>query len=791
MSDIEVELIKCPTLPKTIQGDGRYVMSLLAAYLEQVSTQVNLANKFSAEEIEPDTNTNTNALATPNNFYLSFGRTGGTLTWTHLEDISGLAYYELRADTHVGEEIGLLERTASNTSTALPVDRVATVYLYAVNRDGVASAATAITYTKAYPDAPNNISIAGSSDGALVTFTAIPNNCIGANIYIGSEQHQSLSNVFLYTGTAEINNVEVAYYDQFGEGERSYLSLDLPDVTGLLVERNGADLDFYWDPVDYYGISYVVKVCGTSPDWIAGTELFRTKTNDKNRYIYPNTGKYYLMVKAMDENGNYSKNAAWQVMDNTTLEIGRNIILAFDQEEVGYSGVKNNLYYDANLGGITLDRDATRAEYIMDIELDQEYKARNWCDYQALSVTGNDMIWDDADYTWDEAETTAWAGMIGNTDGVTVSQQLAYYTGSNTETLFNALLDGDLLTANGEEPTVAINADDFETGRWHQGLYINQMTQLEYSVDMTQQFYMMFHLKTNAKLKDTNIITLADDSGTAYLYLGYDSGRGLFYLKASDAVTIWADDVTGKERDWICFGISQGSNTRTLYIYSWQNDSYTSVSAEAEPAGIFTTLYCYPKSGNDMIWDDADYTWDEAETSWARAFISWEQPGQDELRACEAVLSDIHIEYGDMDVDEFFELVNTPSNYTQFTEFKVGEYEYKKALVRLLVQASVLQSEPSISGVTMYVDIPDTDDHGTVVIKDATAATKVYYNKFYYNAPEVGVMVIGGNTTGGLLTPHLITTSGNDGNGRYFEVEILDSGAVRTTGTISWISKGY
>ena len=51
MADIEVELIRCPDLPNTIQGDGRYVMSLLKSYLGQINDQVNLANGFTAEEM--------------------------------------------------------------------------------------------------------------------------------------------------------------------------------------------------------------------------------------------------------------------------------------------------------------------------------------------------------------------------------------------------------------------------------------------------------------------------------------------------------------------------------------------------------------------------------------------------------------------------------------------------------------------------------------------------------------------------------------------------------------------
>ena len=161
------------------------------------------------------------------------------------------------------------------------------------------------------------------------------------------------------------------------------------------------------------------------------------------------------------------------------------------------------------------------------------------------------------------------------------------------------------------------------------------------------------------------------------------------------------------------------------------------------------------------------------------------------LRACEGVLSNIYAEQGDMTVEDFLSLVNTPSGYTAFSDFKVGEYEYEEALVRIMIKAVVQQSKPSVSDVVMHVDIPDTDDRGTVQIVDTAAATKVYYNKHYYNAPEVNAIVIGGNSADGVLRPNLIRTDGMDDGGRFFEVEIINESGARTTGLISWVSKGY
>lgn len=161
------------------------------------------------------------------------------------------------------------------------------------------------------------------------------------------------------------------------------------------------------------------------------------------------------------------------------------------------------------------------------------------------------------------------------------------------------------------------------------------------------------------------------------------------------------------------------------------------------------------------------------------------------LEACGGVLSNILISEGEMSEDDFAEAVATPPGFTPFIDFKVGEYEYEEALVRIILQNQVLQTQPSITGVIMHVDIPDTDDRGTVVITSTDAPTRVYYNKFYYNPPEVACTLLGGSTADGYVAPNILTTEGNDEFGRYFEVELINSFGQRVTGSITWVSKGY
>lgn len=161
------------------------------------------------------------------------------------------------------------------------------------------------------------------------------------------------------------------------------------------------------------------------------------------------------------------------------------------------------------------------------------------------------------------------------------------------------------------------------------------------------------------------------------------------------------------------------------------------------------------------------------------------------VRPVNAVLEALQISGKAFTANEFLSQMNKPPLYEEFVDFNVGDYEYEKALMRLQVISHATHSQPLLYNVSAHVDIDDTNDRGTVTITDTTAATKVYYNKFYYNAPEVQVTV-SGSTGDSVMIPHILRTDGNDvKQGRYFEVELRDNTGKRVAGVISWVAKGW
>jgi hypothetical protein len=151
------------------------------------------------------------------------------------------------------------------------------------------------------------------------------------------------------------------------------------------------------------------------------------------------------------------------------------------------------------------------------------------------------------------------------------------------------------------------------------------------------------------------------------------------------------------------------------------------------------------------------------------------------------VLSDIVVNNYAITLDEFKRLKVKASGYNFFTEFKVGEYEYRDALYRLAIRKKNSASNPLVYDYTIHVDIDDVKDRGTADIP--AEETKVYFNRTYYTTPDVVVIVCGG-TEGSVVIPS-ITEQGEDNRGKYFKIILKDATGKVVAGKISWNSNGY
>ena len=161
---------------------------------------------------------------TPDGFGVDFGSVC-TASWKEVTN-TDVAFYEIRTDDNAGAETaGLLART-NNLSAILPLtERSGKLYLYAKSAIGKYSAPAILQYSKQPPKKPNPPVLTSTIGGFGLTAEAIPNDCVGMNIYIngtdGQKTIKTENNSYSHTCGAGIYDVSIAYYDLFGEGEKS------------------------------------------------------------------------------------------------------------------------------------------------------------------------------------------------------------------------------------------------------------------------------------------------------------------------------------------------------------------------------------------------------------------------------------------------------------------------------------------------------------------------------------------------------------------------------------------
>ena len=161
---------------------------------------------------------------TPDGFGIDFGAVC-TASWKEVTN-TDVAFYEIRTDQSPGAETtGLLART-NNLSATLPLtERSGKLYLYAKSAIGKYSAPAILQYNKPVPKKPNPPVLTSTIGGFGLTAEAIPKDCAGMNIYIsgtdGQKTIKTENNSYSHTCGAGIYDVSIAYYDLFGEGEKS------------------------------------------------------------------------------------------------------------------------------------------------------------------------------------------------------------------------------------------------------------------------------------------------------------------------------------------------------------------------------------------------------------------------------------------------------------------------------------------------------------------------------------------------------------------------------------------
>lgn len=162
---------------------------------------------------------------TPDGFGVTF-TDKVTVSWNDVTN-TDVDFYEIRNDNSPGKEDShLLARTNGLSTVISLTKRNGTLYLFAHSTDGKYSSAAVLYYDKALPKKPKQPKLNPNLGGFGIIAEPIPTDCLGMTVYIDGGDGNIISaktnnDTYGHTCGAGIYDVSIAYYDLFGEGEKS------------------------------------------------------------------------------------------------------------------------------------------------------------------------------------------------------------------------------------------------------------------------------------------------------------------------------------------------------------------------------------------------------------------------------------------------------------------------------------------------------------------------------------------------------------------------------------------
>ena len=347
------------------------------------------------------------------------------------------------------------------------------------------------------------------------------------------------------------------------------LTINRPDdVNGFDCVQNGRNIDFHWNKVE--GASYYVLKEGDN--WEFGNTL-ATTTGHFFSYPYAQATSTQFWLKAYTEYGVSSTYPSYAQITVAPLP-NRNMIEVYDAVAEGWNGQLWNTHINAN--GLQLDTGKVYGEYMYEIDLGQEYCARNWVEKSIMPVSEDvETKWKDAKFTWksQEAKRRIWFP-IGQDDVFNSMTEIAFYDESSMDDITDRIsLNGSLTSDSNITPT-NIGTPIYSDIRYQKGLMFDDACKPKWkNLDISERFSLNFSLYVPyTVVEDYSLLTLKNDNGD-YLHLHFRAKDGNFVISLSDGFEMTLNDFSKKE-DYLHFMFSQGDGYLTFVIHSLFYDSY-------------------------------------------------------------------------------------------------------------------------------------------------------------------------------------------------------------------------
>lgn len=364
----------------------------------------------------------------------------------------------------------------------------------------------------------------------------------------------------------------------------------LPVVTGFYAVKNGDNINFYWDKAG--DCNYEIR-WGNS--WKNGQLVAKVNSNVYTHF-FPLVGTHSFFIKAYNGLGLYSRSASY-VRITLTPAVTRNVIAEFDERANGWRGAKNLTYIGDDC--LIKGNNAISGEYYTNIRLDKEVDARNWIEFDVISLA-SDYTWTTANTNWQDG-TYAWLQTEGNyrwcdaekawTDyefswkenadeyPVEVSNYIAQYKGVD-DYLYTFDLNEN---TDGAKVATGITYAD---GKFRQGAVINNGVTLDYAVNIPAEFNLSFNAKHH-EIIDKHIVYMTLEGSNGWMRVEYKDGIVSLLDSAQNRIEI---PMRNYGEDALNFYVQQNADERILTVNSIANGKTMSASLPLGPMGTFTEM---------------------------------------------------------------------------------------------------------------------------------------------------------------------------------------------------------
>ncbi|MEO9387065.1 hypothetical protein [Chromobacterium phragmitis] len=155
------------------------------------------------------------------------------------------------------------------------------------------------------------------------------------------------------------------------------------------------------------------------------------------------------------------------------------------------------------------------------------------------------------------------------------------------------------------------------------------------------------------------------------------------------------------------------------------------------------------------------------------------------IKGATGIFDELAMMAAEMSEEDFSTLItqDSPSYYTRFRKMLPGDYEYKDALMRVVLQSGT-SDRATLSNLNVTIDVPDVIDRGRVSI-DASPVL-VSFNRKFIVPPEVSLTIHSG-AAGEVLIPRIVGAIGTTG----FTLQILKDDGKPASGMVTWTAHGY